>query len=146
MKTASKGIIWGLVTLWVGSGLATADPKMRFSDFRIFEPPAVARHAAAYGKLTNIGSSEDTLVAVKSEVARATELHKSVMTNGIAQMRTVANVHLRPGDSLTLKPKSYHVMFKGLTQPLKAGDVVRLIWVFESMGEVVVETPVLQIQ
>ncbi len=138
--------LWGLLMLLGCSGFATANPKMQLSDFWMMEPPGVARHVAAYGKITNIGSSEDTLVAVKSQVAQTTEVHESVIQNGRAHMRKVTYVSLKPGGSLTLKPQSYHLMFKGLKEPLKAGDRVPVVFVFEEVGETKVEVSVMEVQ
>lgn len=138
-----QSIIWGCIALLAYSGWAMAEPTMQFNDFRIIEPPAVARHAAAYGNLTNTGRSEDTLVAVQSQVAQATELHETKVHKGKASMHAVTRFALKSGDTLTFKPQSYHVMFKGLKQPLKASDVVRLIFVFEKSGAIAIKVPVL---
>ncbi len=146
MKMSFRGMMWGLIACVVYGGLAMAEPKFQFDDFRIVEPPAVARHVAAYGKMTNIGNAADTLIAVKSNAAQTTELHETRIHDGKAHMHTVPHVLLKPGDTLALKPKSYHVMLKGLKQPLKAGDVVRLTFVFKKAGNIIAEAPVLTME
>lgn len=145
MKNSFKRMIWIMIAVLATSSLAMAQPEIQLRALQIPEPPDVARHAAAYGTLTNTGSSADTLIAVKSQIAQSTELHETVIEDGIAYMRSLSSLLLKPGSALTLKPMSYHIMLKGLTQPLKVGDAaVRLTFVFERLGAVAAEAQVMK--
>ena len=47
---------------------------------------------------------------------------------------------MKPGESVELKPGSYHVMFMGLKQPLEKGQQLKGTLEFEKAGKVNVES------
>jgi periplasmic copper chaperone A len=62
------------------------------------------------------------------------------MDNGVMKMREVADgLEIKPGETLELKPQGYHVMFKGLTQPLTKGTMAKGSLTFEKAGTIDVE-------
>ena len=100
--------------------------------------------AAGYMKIKNTGSTSDRLVSGSSEVAAKFEVHEMTMENGIAKMRPVkGGLEIKPGDTVELKPGSFHVMFVDLKAPLTAGDRIKATLVFEKAGTVNVEYDVL---
>ena len=100
--------------------------------------------AAGYMKIKNTGSTFDRLVSGSSEVAAKFEVHEMTMENGIAKMRPVkGGLEIKPGDTVELKPGSFHVMFVDLKTPLAAGDHIKATLVFEKAGAVNVEYDVL---
>ncbi len=64
------------------------------------------------------------LVAGKSPVAGSVEIHEMTMDNGVMKMRQVPGIEIPAGQTLELKPGSYHVMLMGLKQQVKDGDAV----------------------
>ena len=59
------------------------------------------------------------------------------MDDGIAKMRPVkGGLEIKPGETVELKPGSFHVMFVGLKKPLSAGDQFKATLVFEKAGSV----------
>ena len=55
-------------------------------------------------------------------------------------MRPVeGGLEIKPGESVELKPGSFHVMFMGLKQPLEKGQQVKGTLEFEKAGKVDVE-------
>ena len=71
------------------------------------------------------------LVAARSEVAAATEVHEMAMQGQMMRMREVASVALPHGRSVALAPGGYHIMLIGLKRPLVAGAQVPITLVFE---------------
>jgi periplasmic copper chaperone A len=62
------------------------------------------------------------------------------MENGVAKMRPVnGGLEIKPGETVELKPGSFHVMFVGLKKPLSAGDHVKATLVFEKAGSVSID-------
>jgi copper(I)-binding protein len=62
------------------------------------------------------------------------------MEGGVAKMRPVkGGLEIKPGETVELKPGSFHVMFVGLKKPLSAGDHINATLVFEKAGTVSVE-------
>jgi periplasmic copper chaperone A len=105
--------------------------------------PAGAATGAAYMTLTNKSRAADRLTAASSSVADKVQIHEMAVTNGIMQMRELANgLPVPAGGSVVLKPGGYHVMLMGLKKPLKAGDTFPLTLTFEKAGNISVTVPV----
>ena len=71
--------------------------------------------------ITDTGAP-DALVSATSPIADMVELHETVADNGVMKMRPIASLPLPTGQSVALKPGSYHLMVMGLKHQLKAGD------------------------
>ena len=98
---------------------------------------------AAFFTITNNGSDADRLVAAMSDIAAATEIHEMAMKDGTMTMSPLMDgLEIPAGETVTLEPGGYHIMFIGLTQDLKAGDTFTLTLEFETAGEVEVTVPV----
>jgi len=107
--------------------------------------PKGASVAAGYMKITNTGTAPDRLVSGSSDVAPSFEVHEMTMDNGVAKMRPVkGGLEIKPGETVELKPGSFHVMFVGLKKPLASGDHIKATLVFEKAGTVNVEYDVRQ--
>lgn len=102
-----------------------------------------APNSAAYLKITNRGGTPDTLMGVKSDVAKRVELHTVKMDGGVMRMRAVKGVIAVPANaSVELKPGGFHIMLIGLTRKLSAADTFDLTLQFERQGEVPVQVQV----
>jgi copper(I)-binding protein len=113
--------------------LDIADPWSRAT-------PKGASVAAGYMKITNTGTAPDRLISGFSDVAPTFEVHEMTMDNGVAKMRPVkGGLEIKPGETVELKPGSFHVMFVGLKKSLASGDHIKATLVFEKAGQVNVE-------
>jgi copper(I)-binding protein len=62
------------------------------------------------------------------------------MDQGVAKMRPVeGGLEIKPGETVELKPGSFHVMLTGLKQPLEKGQKVKATLQFEKAGKVDIE-------
>jgi periplasmic copper chaperone A len=96
--------------------------------------------AAGYMKIKNNGSTPDRLIEGSSDVASKFEVHEMKMEDGVAKMRPVkGGLEIKPGETVELKPGSFHVMFVDLKKPLSAGDHFKATLVFEKAGPVSVD-------
>lgn len=85
----------------------------------------------ATGAFMQLSSAKGTrLVDARSPVARA-EIHEMAVQDHVMRMRQISGLDLPAGQSVALKPGGYHIMFFDLKQPVKEGDVIPLILVFE---------------
>lgn len=101
--------------------------------------PKGATVAAGYLKLTNKGSEPDRLIGGSSGVG-AFEIHEMAMEQGVMKMRQLSNgIEIKPGETVELKPGSYHLMFVGIKQPLEKGQRVKGTLQFQKGGSVDVE-------
>jgi copper(I)-binding protein len=105
--------------------------------------PTVAGQSAggAFLKITG-GSSADRLLGASAPIASMTELHTMQMDGNVMRMHAIAGIAVPAGQAVALKPGGMHVMFMGLTQPLKTGTSFPLTLRFEKAGEVKVDVQV----
>jgi len=102
--------------------------------------PKGASVAAGYMTIKNSGSAPDRLISGSSDVASKFEVHEMKMESGVAKMRPIkGGLEIKPGETVELKPGSFHVMFGGLKKPLSAGDHFKATLVFEKAGTVNVD-------
>ncbi len=73
-----------------------------------------------------LSSTPAKLVGVSSPVAANVELHKMEMKGDVMKMGPVDAIDLPAGKGVNLASGGYHIMLTGLTQQLKAGQVVVL--------------------
>ncbi|WP_173978624.1 copper chaperone PCu(A)C [Magnetospirillum sp. UT-4] len=96
----------------------------------------------AYLSIRNRGEAPDRLVGADSPVAKTAELHAHVRNGEVLSMVALADVEIRPGQTVEFAPGGLHVMLMGLSAPLKAGSVFPLTLRFAKAGAVTVEVAV----
>jgi hypothetical protein len=102
--------------------------------------PKGATVAGAYMTIKNKGNAPDRLVGGSVAVADKFQVHQMLMEKGIAKMRPVeGGLEIKPGETVALKPGSFHVMLMGLKQPLEKGQKVKGTLQFEKAGKVDIE-------
>jgi len=102
--------------------------------------PKGAAVAAGYLTIRNTGTEPDRLISGSTPVAGKFEIHEMSMDKGVMRMRPVqGGVVIKPGETLELKPQSFHIMMMGLKQPIEKGKPFKGSLVFEKAGEVEVD-------
>ena len=102
--------------------------------------PKGSEVAGGYMTLTNTGSEPDRLIGGSNAVAGKFEIHEMSMDGGVMKMRMMPKgIEIKPGQTVELKPGSYHLMFIGLKQPFEQGKRVKGTLQFEKGGTVEVE-------
>lgn len=99
-------------------------------------PAAQGQTGAGFMTLKNPDGKPDALVAVSSPMARVVQIHQSSMGGGMASMKEVTRVSLPAGGAVTFAPGGYHLMFVGLTKPVKIGDTAPATLIFASGAKV----------
>ena len=138
-----------VVVLLAACGRATG-PRLRVENpwARPAKPMAMSGmegkvNSAVYLTIVNEGDQADRLIAVKSDVAEATEVHESVREGDVMKMRPVTGgLEIPPRGRVAFKPGGYHIMLIGVTRALQPGDKVTVVLVFEKSGEMRVEAEV----
>lgn len=120
---------------------ARASERARAEAAWVPEPPAVARHAAAYVTLLG-GTEPDRLVGVSSPAAEVAEMHETSMAGGVLRMRPIATLPLAAGQRIEFLPGGYHIMLINVRKPLLAGATIPLELRFEKAGRVQLEAEV----
>lgn len=102
--------------------------------------PGGVQVAGGYLKITNTGGQPDRLVGGSLAPATTVEVHEMATSDGVMRMRRLEKgLEIGPGQSVELRPGGYHLMFLGLREGLKEGQVVKGSLVFERAGTVEVE-------
>ena len=102
--------------------------------------PGGSKVGAGFMKITNTGKQPDRLVGGSAEVAKDFEVHEMSMSGDVMKMRRLAKgLEIKPGETVELKPSSYHIMLMGLARPLKVDETVKGTLVFERAGTVAIE-------
>jgi copper(I)-binding protein len=91
--------------------------------------------------LVNKGAA-DRLLSATTAAAASVQMHSMSMDGNVMKMRQVDAIELATGQTVELKPGSWHLMLMGLKAPLKAGDTFPMTLRFEKAGEVVVKVKV----
>jgi periplasmic copper chaperone A len=105
--------------------------------------PKGAVLGAAYMTITNTGKTPDRVTCVSSDASAACQIHTMTMENGVMMMRPVeGGLEIKPGETVTLKPASFHVMLVNLKHPLEEGKTVKATLKFDTAGTLDVDYPI----
>lgn len=104
--------------------------------------PPVAHTTAAYLVLHNRSQEDLTLTAIASPVAENTEMHATLIENGMMKMRKQEQLTLPGQGQLTFSPGGMHIMLTGLKHPLQDNEKVALTFYFKNAGPLTFELPV----
>jgi periplasmic copper chaperone A len=128
----------------LAGGVASAN-DYKFGSLEIDHPwsravPKGAQVAAGYMTIKNNGTEPDRLVGGSTPVAGKFEIHEMTMQNGVMRMRPLASgLVINPGESVDLKPESFHIMLMNLKQPIEKDKPFKASLTFEKAGTVEVE-------
>lgn len=128
-------------------GMATGQ-TVTLGDLKISAPFARATLpnqpvAGGFLTITNSGEAGDTLIAARSPVAGRMEVHEMAMDGNVMRMRELEDgLSVPAGETVTLEPGGYHIMFMDLAESLTEGDSAEVTLTFEEAGEVTLSMPV----
>ena len=94
---------------------------------------APGRPAAAYFTLHG-GPADMTLISVHSEFAIRTEMHRSMTSGGVADMKPLDQVALPAGGTVVFKPGGMHAMLFNVNPAIKPGKTTTLDFTFADGG------------
>jgi copper(I)-binding protein len=96
--------------------------------------------AGGFLTLTNTGPEDDRLIGVESAIAKESQIHEMAMEGDVMKMRQLEDGLVIPaGETVTLAPGGFHLMFMGLTSAIAEGDAVPVTITFEKAGSVTIE-------
>ena len=101
---------------------------------------------AVFMKIKNTGNTDDSLIKVKSTVAKHTEIHENEIDpdDGKMMMRKIKNVPLSTNGEAVLEPTGKHIMLIKLKEPLTLDSTFPLTLVFKNAGEKIITVTVIQ--
>jgi hypothetical protein len=99
--------------------------------------PPSAPAGGGFLTITNTGTEADRLVKVEAAHAGMSEVHQMKMVDGVMEMREVeGGLEIPPGETVTLAPGGFHLMFMGLKAGQKQGAALPVTLTFERAGPV----------
>lgn len=102
--------------------------------------PGGAKVGGGFMTITNTGKEPDRLIGGSTEISTIFEIHEMKMEGSVMRMRALEKgLEIKPGETVELKPGSYHVMMIDLRQPLKEGEKVKGQLIFEKAGKIDIE-------
>ena len=102
--------------------------------------PKGASVGGGYLTITNTGNETYHLIGGSTPVSKKFEVHEMTMENGVMKMRPVkGGIEIKPGETVTLKPGGYHVMFVQLNRQLTKGEHFKATLDFAKAGKVDVD-------
>jgi periplasmic copper chaperone A len=100
------------------------------------------RTGSVYLTIENRGARDDQLIAAHTDAAEETELRSHRTGEVVGRARRVSAVRLPASQTVVLKPGAEHVALIDVKTPLKAGDRLSLLLMFEKSGLLTVSVPV----
>lgn len=88
--------------------------------------------SAAYVTLCNGSAEDDAIVSVAYDGAKAVEIHRSEMTNGVMEMKKLDQLDLPAGQKMQMEPGGTHLMLIGIEEAIEAGETISLRLEFEN--------------
>ncbi len=133
-----------VLAVWLATAVAPAQDysagAIKIGKVWTREIPGGAKVAAGFMTITNTGKEPDTLIGGSIAFAGKTEVHEMSMDRGMMKMRRLdPGLIIKPGETVVLKPGSFHVMFLDVAQGPKRGTPVKGTLIFEKAGRVQVE-------
>jgi copper(I)-binding protein len=95
------------------------DKTLKFEDAWVRSTPPGAMMTAGFGRLANHSDVLLEIIAFSSPAFGDVSLHRTVIENGVSEMREIPALSIPPGDSVELAPGGYHLM---LMMPRQASE------------------------
>jgi len=100
------------------------------------------RTASVYLTIENTGQRPDQLIAAHTPAAEEIELRSHRTGEVVGRARRVVSVALPAGGKVELRPGAEHIALIDVKQPLKPGDSLAVLLMFEKAGVVTITVPV----
>lgn len=102
-------------------------------------PPGVSI-GGGFLTIHNSNAEDERLIGGSAAFAKDVQIHETKQEGDVMKMQHLPDGLLIPaGESVSLQPGSYHLMFMGLESPLVDGDRQTVTLIFENAGEMDVE-------
>ena len=119
---------------------ATDDPAIEINDHWVNVIPGNSKSNAGYLTIDNKSGQTIVFKSASSPQFAMVHLHKSMESNSMMMMKPVDSIEIEAGQSLVMQPGGFHLMLKGPTTPIQAGDPVQINLKFADGTEITVDT------
>ena len=130
-----KSLLFLAFTLLFIQPVLAADPALEISNGWVKPTLGGKDLTAAFFDVKNTGTKARVLKALSSDTGTA-EMHNTIEEKGIMKMRHLDAVEIKPGETVSFKPRAKHIMLTNLKAPLKEGDKVKFTFQFDGGEEI----------
>ena len=136
------------IALIIGSVAGAYPEPLKFNhiiidNVWIKDTPPNHKTTAGYLTIENLGDTDEILLSVSSSFAAKGEIHQMKMDGEVMKMRPIPDGLIIPaGESIYLKPGSFHLMFMKLNMQIIPMQTLELTLTFKNLGSVIVPATV----
>ena len=113
-----------VIALTLVSSASGASDTLIISDAWVRATPPGKMMTAGYASLENVSKEVITITGVSAEAAGHTSLHETRVERDRSTMRPVAQLSIKAGERVSLKPGGLHIMLMKLSEPLTDGQSI----------------------
>ena len=114
--------------------------KIKVSQVWTRVTPPASKVGGGFMSITNTGTEPDTLIGGTAVISNRFEVHEMAVQDGVMRMRELKpGLVIKPGETVTLKPGSFHVMFMDIKEPPALGKPFKGTLIFEKAGTIEIE-------
>ena len=113
-----------VIALTLAASASGASDDLIISDAWVRETPPGKMMTAGYASIENLSKDVITITGVSAEVAGHTSLHETRIERDRSTMRPVAQLSIKAGERVSLKPGGLHIMLMKLSESLTDGQSI----------------------
>ena len=137
--TRNRSLLAGILAVVFLIG-CTRPATITIEDAWVRQPPPGAGMTAGYARITNRTDSGIVITGARAQGYGLAEIHRTVIDNGVARMRHVEKLAVKPGEAVVLEPGGLHLM---LMRPETApGDSVAIELVLDDGSRIAFDATV----
>lgn len=125
--------------LLLSTTVFSQDQLPETSNYWLRAAPPNAMMQAAYVEIKNSQTQDIILIDAYSPAFKMTEIHKTVITDGIARMKHQPELSIAAQESLIMKPGGLHIMLMNPIIKFQAGDKIKINLIYRVNGERLVD-------
>ena len=133
-----------MMLMFIMSTAMAGGPAVVVEGQWVREAPPTSTVLAAYMVLKNTADTPRTVTRIDSPDFRNSQIHRTVMEDGVAKMHPVEKLQLPVNGSVVLEPGGLHLMLFEPMRALRDGDTVVLLIHSENGDSVTVHAPVVR--
>ncbi|NYT28592.1 MAG: copper chaperone PCu(A)C [Candidatus Thiodubiliella endoseptemdiera] len=135
----NKIITIGLLIFLAIFYVINSQKSIQIEGFYIVLPPS-SKSASGYGIIKNKSNKPDVLIGVSSDDATVM-LHQTQIHSNMANMVHHSKFSINAGNSLILRPMSYHLMLTHISK--SARHSIKIKFEFKNAGIIEIKIPIL---
>jgi copper(I)-binding protein len=128
------------ITLLLLGSISLAYAQLpEIEDHWLREAPPNANMMAAYGMLTNNTDEDMLLVGAYSPAFSMTEIHKTIITDGIARMVHQPEIIIKQDEILSFAPGGLHIMLMHPIIEYNLGDLIKINLIYQQDDKKIIQ-------